>query len=160
MASGGGDRSFKLPGRLGFMASTPVRGSRNEYGKRQRIGSSSFPRCENTIDFSKDNYLSCSVCTPDFCLGCTNITSALYNLLQDSRDANFMWTCNSFKFNFPSMNNVQAALSSLDRKIDLRLDSLDNKIDNIIQKKITSQVGSMKEEALKQVSGSVIDNLK
>lgn len=58
------------------------------------------------------------------------------------------------------MNNVQAALSSLDRKIDLRLDSLDNKIDNIIQKKITSQVGSMKEEALKQVSGSVIDNLK
>lgn len=58
---------------------------------------------------------------------------------------------------------MQAALSSLDRKNDLRLDSLETKIDNInqlINKKITSQVGSMKEEVIKQVSESVIDNLK
>ena len=36
MVSGGGNKKFVLPFKLGFIAITPVRGDRNEYRKKDK----------------------------------------------------------------------------------------------------------------------------
>lgn len=153
--------SIIRPSSLDFMCSTPNSQDRNV--KRRRMGSSTCIRCDYSINLVEDSYYSCSVCTMDYCLKCTGISSSMLKALEEDSNGNFMWTCRGCKQNFPSINNVSTSLANLDKKNDKRLDLLEKKIDNLdvsINKKIKDEVQVLKEDVLEELSGNFMDRLK
>ena len=65
-----------------------------------------------------------------------------------------MWTCKGCKQNFPTINNVNVSLQSLDKKNDLRMTNLENKIDHI-----DSNINNQISEGITQMKKSVIDEV-
>ena len=100
-------------------------------GKHKRKGSVQCLKCNNAINLETDLFYTCSVCALDVCLQCTGISTEMYLNMQDLDDNCFMWTCKGCKQNFPTINNVNVSLQSLDKKNDLRMTSLENQIHHI-----------------------------
>lgn len=129
------ESSFLMPSKLDHLTSTPQHGRsqliRSPSGKRKRKGSVQCLRCDNSINLETDPFYTCSVCDLDVCLHCTGITTEVYRTMQELGDNCFMWTCRGCKQNFQTINKINVSLQSLDKKNDLRLTSLEGKIDNL-----------------------------
>ena len=66
-----------------------------------------------------------------------------------------MWTCRGCTQNFPSINKVNSSLVTLDKNNDLRLLSLEEKIDNLdstVNNKIHEGISQMKSEVVDEIS--------
>ena len=122
------DDSFILPSKLDHITSTPVVGSRI---KRKRMGSVECLKCDKSINLAQDPYYTCSVCALDVCFTCTGISKAMHKTIQEEGNDRFMWTCQGCTQNCPSINKVNSSLATLDKKNDIRLSSLEEKIDNL-----------------------------
>lgn len=148
---------------LDFFASTPKNPDKMEVRKRKRIGSCTCPRCETLIDYAKDYYYPCSICSFDFCLKCTGMSKALHEVMQENTNGDLMWTCKTCRQNFPSLSNVSKSISNLDKKNDLRLDQLEKKLDDMnitVEQKVVHHVSNMKKEVVKEISSNILDNIK
>ena len=141
------------------LTSTPLQvrnlPTRNPLGKRRRKGSVQCLRCDNVINLETDLFYTCSMCALDVCIQCTGISTEMYLKMQDLGDNCFTWTCKGCKQNFQTINNVNVSLQSLDKKNDLRLTSLENKIDHIdsnINNKISEGITKMKKAVIDEVT--------
>lgn len=154
------DGSFILPSKLDHITSTPVVGSRT---KRKRMGSVECLKCDKTINLANDAYYTCSVCALDVCFPCTGISKSMHKSIQEEGYDCFMWTCRGCTQNFPSINKVNSSLATLDKKNDLRLLSLEEKIDNLdstINNKIHEGISQMKSEVVDEISEKIQQKLK
>ena len=142
------DGSFILPSKLDHITSTPVVASRT---KRKRMGSVECLKCDKSINLAQDPYNTCSVCALDVCFTCTGISKAMHKTSQEEGNDCFLWTCRGCTQNFPSINKVNSPLATLDKKNDIRLSSLEEKIDNLddtINNKIHEGIREMKTEVV------------
>ena len=129
--------------------------------KRSRIGSddkeSECQKCSRIITES----IACSGCKLKYCLNCAKVSEQLYNLIQSGDMDQFLWSCNSCRATFPSLENISSALNNLQKSNDVRIGKIEERVKQIedsSKEEIKCSVASMKEEIIESLKGD-LENL-
>ena len=87
----------------------------------------------------------------------------MHKTIQEEGNDCFMWTCRGCTQNFPSINQVNTSLATIDKKNEIRLSSLEEKIDSLdgtINNKIHEGIKEMKTEVVDDITERIQDRLK
>ena len=126
--------------------------------KRPRTASNSCTKCEVQID-----HVLCSVCKLVFCCPCAKISPILAAALKEDKSNNFKWTCNNCKQNFRSMTNLSAQLRSIEEKTEIRITSIENRLDNIkedIHEQVNREMENFKPLLMQEIQEGVTENMQ
>lgn len=130
----------------------------SKQSKRIRVGSDEAEiECQKCSSIIGDS-ITCSGCKLAYCLKCAKISEALYNCILAGEMDQFMWSCNSCRATFPSLENISSALTDLKKSNDARIGELENRVKNIEEgsrQDIQTSVSTMKEDIINSLKEDI-----